>query len=71
MLKTPAEYERDKTAKLKDIFLELLTSLVGVSAGSWQKFLVAESGMFRTQIGTHNTSENGRSVWDALYDTTP
>jgi hypothetical protein len=32
---------------------------------------VDESGMIRTQMGTHNISENGRSAWDALYDTNP
>jgi hypothetical protein len=32
---------------------------------------VDESGMIGTQIGTHNRSENGRGVWDALYDATP
>jgi hypothetical protein len=26
--------------------------------------------MIRTQIGTRNRSYNGRSVWDAVYDTT-
>jgi hypothetical protein len=30
-----------------------------------------ESGVIRTQIGTHNTSANDLSAWDALYDTTP
>jgi hypothetical protein len=32
---------------------------------------VDKSGIIRTQMGTQNISENGRSVWDALYDTTP
>jgi hypothetical protein len=27
--------------------------------------------MIRTQMGTHNGSESGRSAWDALYDNTP
>jgi hypothetical protein len=31
---------------------------------------VVEPEMIRTQMGTHNRSENGRSVWDDLYDTT-
>jgi hypothetical protein len=26
--------------------------------------------MIRIQMGTHNISENGRRVWEALYDTT-
>jgi hypothetical protein len=26
--------------------------------------------MIRTQMRMHNRSENGRSAWDALYDTT-
>jgi hypothetical protein len=30
-----------------------------------------ELGMIRIQMGIHNRSENGRSAWGALYDTTP
>jgi hypothetical protein len=30
-----------------------------------------ESGMIRTQMGMHNTPENGRNAWEALYYTTP
>jgi hypothetical protein len=43
-------------------------SLLGVSAGICQRALVYESKMIRTQMGTHR-SENGRSAWDALYNT--
>jgi hypothetical protein len=25
----------------------------------------------RTRVGTHNTSESGRSAWDSLNNTTP
>jgi hypothetical protein len=32
--------------------------------------MVDESGMMRTQMGTNNTSETGRSALDALYDIT-
>jgi hypothetical protein len=32
---------------------------------------VDESGVIRTQMGTHNRLENGRSAWVVLYDTTP
>jgi hypothetical protein len=46
-------------------------SLLGVSAGYCQRSLEDESGMIRTQLGMHNKSENGRSAWNALYDTTP
>jgi hypothetical protein len=35
------------------------------------KALVDELEMITTQVGTHNRSENGRSAWDVLYDTTP
>jgi hypothetical protein len=27
--------------------------------------------MIRTQMGMHNTPENGRNAWKALYYTTP
>jgi hypothetical protein len=46
-------------------------SLLGVSADICHRALVDESGMIRTQMGTHNRSEIGSSAWDALYDTTP
>jgi hypothetical protein len=70
MLKTPEEYNRDMTkAKVKYVSLQLHASLISVSAAN-QIALVDESGMIRTQMGTHNISENCRSVWDALYDTT-
>jgi hypothetical protein len=37
---------------------------------SARELWVDESGMIRTQIRAHSRSENGRSTWDALYDTT-
>jgi hypothetical protein len=46
-------------------------SLLEVPAGICHRALLDKSGMIRTQMGTHNISENGRSAWDALYDTTP
>jgi hypothetical protein len=49
----------------------LPASLLNVCAGICQRALVDESGMIRTQMGTHNRSESGRSAWDTLYDTTP
>jgi hypothetical protein len=49
----------------------LPTSLLGVSAGIYQRALVDESGTIINQIATHNTLINGRSAWDALYDTIP
>jgi hypothetical protein len=49
----------------------LPASLLGVSDGYCQRALVDESVMIRSLWGTHNISENGRSAWDALCDTTP
>jgi hypothetical protein len=45
--------------------------LLGVPTGYFKRALVDESGMIRTQMWTHNRLEIGRSVWGALYDTTP
>jgi hypothetical protein len=39
-------------------------SLLGVFACIFQTALLGVSGMIRTQTGTNNRSENGRSVWD-------
>jgi hypothetical protein len=33
--------------------------------------VVVETGMTKTQMGIHNRSENDRSAWNTLYDTTP
>jgi hypothetical protein len=44
-------------------------SLLGVSAGICHRALVDETAMIINQM--HNRSENGRSAWDTLYDTTP
>jgi hypothetical protein len=41
-------------------------SLLGVSAGIFQRALVDESGMIRTKMATNIRSENGRSVSHAL-----
>jgi hypothetical protein len=56
-----------------DIFRQVSPALpLGISAGYRQRALVGESGFNRTQMGKHNRSlGNGRSVWDALCDTTP
>jgi hypothetical protein len=40
-----------------------------VYAAISQKALVDESELIRAQMGTQNRSGNGRSAWDALYDT--
>jgi hypothetical protein len=56
------------SAKFKDISRQLPTLLLGVSDAT--RALLDESGMIRTQTGTHNGPQNGRSAWDALYDTT-
>jgi hypothetical protein len=73
MLKNPAEYERNIlsakfTAIVRQVFHDLL---LGVSAGVCQRALLDESEMIGTLMRMHNRSENGRSAWDALYDTTP
>jgi hypothetical protein len=65
MLKNLALYGRDTTsAKFKDISRQLLASVIDICCN--KRTLVDESGMIRTQIGTHNTSENGRSGWEVL-----
>jgi hypothetical protein len=71
MLKSPAEYDREtSSAKFTDISRPVSpASLLGVCAGNCQRALVDESGMIRILMGMHNRSENGRSKWDALYDT--
>jgi hypothetical protein len=74
MLKIRADYVRDTLpATLTDIFFAkiLPASLLSVSAGIFQRALVDDSGMIRIQMGIQNRSENDRSTWDALYDTTP
>jgi hypothetical protein len=48
----------------------LPVSLLGVSTGKYQKPLVDESGMIRTQMGKAQLIRSGRSVWDALHATT-
>jgi hypothetical protein len=67
------EYARDTLpGKLTEISYQASpSSLLGASAGIFQRPLADESGMIKTQMGTHNRSENGGSAWDALYDTTP
>jgi hypothetical protein len=62
MLNIPDEYDRDtSSAKFKDFF-----------ANSFHRYLVSplQQEMIKTQMGTHNRSENGYSAWGALYDTT-
>jgi hypothetical protein len=48
----------------------LPASLPGVSPNICHTALVDESGMIRTQMGMNNKSVNGRSAWNALYNTT-
>jgi hypothetical protein len=45
--------------------------LQGESAVICLRTLMDESGMIGSQMGMQNKSENGRSVWDVLRDTTP
>jgi hypothetical protein len=49
----------------------LPASLLVVSADIFHKALVDELGTIGTQMETHSGSENGRSAWNDLYDTTP
>jgi hypothetical protein len=73
MLMFPEEYDKDtSSAKSTDSSRQLFrASLLDISTGICQRALVDESGMIRTQTGTHHRSDNGRSACDALYDTTP
>jgi hypothetical protein len=56
------------SAKFKDISCQLPALLLDVCCN--QRALVDNSGTVRTQMGTQNKSENGRSAWDSFYDTT-
>jgi hypothetical protein len=67
MLENIAYYGRDTTAaKFKDISCQLPALLLNISATTREHWW-----MNWTQMGMHNKSENGRSAWDALYDTIP
>jgi hypothetical protein len=59
ILKNPAENERDTSSvKLKAIFRQVTpASLLSISADIFQRALVDESGMIRTQMGKSNRSE--------------
>jgi hypothetical protein len=72
MLKITAEYDRDTSLeKLTEIYRQVYRCfLLDVSAGIFQSVLVDESGMIRTEMGTHNRSENDRSALDAFHVTT-
>jgi hypothetical protein len=72
-VKNPEKYERYILSAKFDVLSRQVSPdlLLGVSASICQRALVDESGMIITQIGTYNISENGRSPWYALYDTTP
>jgi hypothetical protein len=56
MLQISAEYDRDiSPAKLTDIYRQVFpASLLGISADIFHIALMDESGMIRTQMGTHN-----------------
>jgi hypothetical protein len=72
MLKIPAEYDRDTSMHNSWTNLTTFgpTLILCVSAGICQTALVEESRTIKTQIGKQNRWENGRSAWEALYDTT-
>jgi hypothetical protein len=58
MLKTPVKHERDiSSAENIAIACQVsLDSLLDVSAGIFQRALVVESGMVRSQLGSHSGS---------------
>jgi hypothetical protein len=66
LLKKPAGMRRDtSSAKFTAISRQVSpASLLGVSAGYYQRALVDESGRIRTQMGKHN-----RSVMVSVYGT--
>jgi hypothetical protein len=59
MMKNSAEYERDtSSAKFTSISSQgSPDSVLGIFAGTYQKALVDETEIIRTQMGTHNRSE--------------
>jgi hypothetical protein len=61
MLNNPGEYERcTSSAKFSAFFDKFIpASLLDVSAAYWQRGLVDESGMIRTQVGTQNITKSG------------
>jgi hypothetical protein len=62
MLNIPAKYEILGQQNSRTFLAKfLLASLLGVSAGVCQRALMDESGMIRTHMGTHSSSENGRN----------
>jgi hypothetical protein len=56
MLIIPEEYDRDTSPINERAFLAKLlpASLLDVSAGIFQRALMDESGIIRTQMGPHN-----------------
>jgi hypothetical protein len=72
-LKNPVKYETYfSSAKFTTICCQVFSEfLLGVYAGIYQRALVDESGMMRTQMEMHNRSENACSASDSLYDATP
>jgi hypothetical protein len=69
LLKIPAGMKEILVGKMYGYFSTV--SLLGVCAAICHKAMVDKSGIIRTQMGKHYSSETGRSAWDALYDTTP
>jgi hypothetical protein len=63
MLQVSAEYDRDTSQQiLINIARQLTASLLSVSAGTYRRAVVVETGMTKTQMGIHNRSENDRSA---------
>jgi hypothetical protein len=70
-VKNPCGVRDISPAKLRDIYVQVFPCISTRCLLVCHRALVDESGKIRTQIGTHDRSENGRNAWDALCDTTP
>jgi hypothetical protein len=68
----PTKYERDiLPTEFTDIFREVPPCFATRCLCCKHRAVVDKLGMIKTQMETRHRSESGRSVWDALYDTTP
>jgi hypothetical protein len=66
------QYERGLVRKITNSYRQVSPALLlHVSAGYCQRAVVGESETVINQTGKHQHTTNGRSVWDALCDTTP
>jgi hypothetical protein len=70
-LKTPAvRYDTDEDRPNSVAISRLVSPCFATRCvcSNQNRILMDESGMIRTQMGTHSRSENDRSAWDALYN---